>query len=175
MVWDITARQPGARANIPPTSSSEINEPIHNICRTKSAVKTLIPAQIEFCNVTKTYGPVAAVRDLSLIVYCGEFLTILGARGSGKTTTLMLRAGFEAPTKENITICGKSVVTVPSYRRDRASSSRVMRCSRTSRFAEISNFCSRCAASRQPRGPREWTVSSNAYTSATLVGACPRS
>lgn len=78
----------------------------------------MIPAQIEFSSVTKTYGPITALRDVSLIVYRGEFLTILGPSGSGKTTTLMLLAGFEAPTKGNITICGKSVVAVPSYRRD---------------------------------------------------------
>ncbi|MFQ3459533.1 polyamine ABC transporter ATP-binding protein, partial [Bradyrhizobium sp. UFLA01-814] len=40
--------------------------------------KSLAPSQIEFCNVTKMYGPVAAVRDLSLAVRRGEFLTILG-------------------------------------------------------------------------------------------------
>ncbi|MFQ3458346.1 ABC transporter ATP-binding protein, partial [Bradyrhizobium sp. UFLA01-814] len=63
-------------------------------------------------------GPVAAVRDLSLAVRRGEFLTILGPSGSGKTTTLMLLAGFEAPTQGDILIAGKSVAAVPSYRRD---------------------------------------------------------
>lgn len=76
------------------------------------------PAQIEFCSVTKMYGPVAAVRDLSLTVHRGEFLTILGPSGSGKTTTLMLLAGFEAPNEGDIRIAGKSVTAVPSYRRD---------------------------------------------------------
>lgn len=78
----------------------------------------LIPAQIEFCSLTKMYGPIAAVKDLSLTVQRGEFLTILGPSGSGKTTTLMLLAGFEAPTQGDILIGGKSVSAVPSYRRD---------------------------------------------------------
>lgn len=82
------------------------------------ALKSLVPTQIEFRSVTKMYGPVAAVRDLSLTVHRGEFLTILGPSGSGKTTTLMLLAGFEAPTKGDILIAGKSVAAVPSYRRD---------------------------------------------------------
>lgn len=75
-------------------------------------------AQIEFRGVTKVYGQVSAVRDLSLTVERGEFLTILGPSGSGKTTTLMLLAGFEAPDVGNILIAGKSVAAVPSYRRD---------------------------------------------------------
>lgn len=78
----------------------------------------LTPVQIEFCNVTKLYGQVAAVRDLSLTVRRGEFLTILGPSGSGKTTTLMLLAGFEAPNEGDIRIAGNSVAAVPSYRRD---------------------------------------------------------
>ncbi|MCA1365740.1 ABC transporter ATP-binding protein [Bradyrhizobium sp. IC3069] len=80
--------------------------------------KNVTPAQIEFRNVTKTYGPVAAVKDLSLSVSRGEFLTILGPSGSGKTTTLMLLAGFQAPNQGDILIAGKSVGAVPSYRRD---------------------------------------------------------
>lgn len=80
--------------------------------------KSLFPAQIEFRSVTKMYGPVAAVTDLTLTVHRGEFLTILGPSGSGKTTTLMLLAGFEAPTQGDILIAGKSVAAVPSYRRD---------------------------------------------------------
>lgn len=74
--------------------------------------------QIEFCRVTKMYGPIAAVSDLSLTVHRGEFLTILGPSGSGKTTTLMLLAGFVAPSNGDILIGGKSVAAVPSYRRD---------------------------------------------------------
>ncbi|MCK1293180.1 ABC transporter ATP-binding protein [Bradyrhizobium sp. 30] len=77
-----------------------------------------MPIQIEFRNVTKTYGSVSAVRDLSLSVCRGEFLTILGPSGSGKTTVLMLLAGFVAPTQGDIVITGKSVAAVPSYRRD---------------------------------------------------------
>ena len=41
---------------------------------------------------------VQVVRDLDLTVRDGEFLTLLGGSGSGKTTCLMMLAGFEAPT-----------------------------------------------------------------------------
>ncbi|MER8703870.1 ABC transporter ATP-binding protein [Mesorhizobium sp. M1273] len=80
--------------------------------------KSSVLPQIEFRSVTKTYGKTTAVRDLSLTVRRGEFLTILGPSGSGKTTTLMLLAGFEAPTAGDIFIAGRSVAAVPSYRRD---------------------------------------------------------
>ncbi|MER8461181.1 ABC transporter ATP-binding protein [Mesorhizobium sp. M1300] len=80
--------------------------------------KSPVLPQIEFRSVTKTYGKITAVRDLSLTVSRGEFLTILGPSGSGKTTTLMLLAGFEAPTAGDIFIAGRSVAAVPSYRRD---------------------------------------------------------
>ncbi|WFU31381.1 ABC transporter ATP-binding protein [Bradyrhizobium brasilense] len=64
------------------------------------------------------YGPIAAVKDLSLTIRPGEFLTILGPSGSGKTTALMLLAGFVAPNNGDVLIGGKSVAAVPSYRRD---------------------------------------------------------
>ncbi|WP_036051573.1 ABC transporter ATP-binding protein [Bradyrhizobium sp. Tv2a-2] len=80
--------------------------------------KNPVSAEIEFCNVTKMYGAVAAVKDVSLKVRRGEFLTILGPSGSGKTTALMLLAGFVAPSKGDILISGKSVAAVPSYHRD---------------------------------------------------------
>ncbi|WP_027056454.1 ABC transporter ATP-binding protein [Mesorhizobium erdmanii] len=88
--------------------------PIEEIALEKSPV----PPQIEFCSVTKMYGTVAAVKELSLSVSRGEFLTILGPSGSGKTTALMLLAGFAAPSEGDILIAGKSVAAVPSYRRD---------------------------------------------------------
>lgn len=98
-----------------------VKEPVNSfaaIARNEAMEKDVTPAQIEFRNVTKTYGPVAAVKDLSLSVPHGEFLTILGPSGSGKTTTLMLLAGFQAPNQGDIFIAGKSVAAVPSYRRD---------------------------------------------------------
>ena len=56
-------------------------------------------------HLTKLYnGQSPAVNDITLRVRPGEFLTLLGPSGGGKTTTLRLLAGFETPTKGRIQI-----------------------------------------------------------------------
>jgi branched-chain amino acid transport system ATP-binding protein len=47
--------------------------------------------------VTSGYGPIVAVRDLSVEVYPGEVVTLLGANGAGKSTTLLTIAGLVKP------------------------------------------------------------------------------
>jgi spermidine/putrescine transport system ATP-binding protein len=59
--------------------------------------------------LTKTYGGVAAVQDVSLDVRPGEFLTLLGPSGCGKTTLLRLIAGFEEPDRGAVLISGRDV------------------------------------------------------------------
>ena len=67
--------------------------------------------------VSKGYGPVCAVRDVSLDVPPGQFLTLLGPSGCGKTTLLRLVAGFEAPDAGSISISGRDVTDRPAHRR----------------------------------------------------------
>jgi spermidine/putrescine ABC transporter ATP-binding subunit len=69
-------------------------------------------------NLSKFFGEVRAVNDISLAIEDGVFLTLLGPSGSGKTTTLMMLAGFEYPTSGDITIGGKSIVSIPPFRRN---------------------------------------------------------
>ncbi|MCB1378420.1 MAG: ABC transporter ATP-binding protein [Alphaproteobacteria bacterium] len=72
---------------------------------------------IEFKNVTKRFGDVAAVVDNNLAVRSGEFLSILGPSGCGKTTSLRMMAGFEQPSSGEVIIRGENVTGVPAYRR----------------------------------------------------------
>jgi len=67
--------------------------------------------------VSKSYGDVRAVRDVSLHVPPGQFLTLLGPSGCGKTTLLRLVAGFEPPDAGSISISGQDVTGLPAHRR----------------------------------------------------------
>ncbi len=68
-------------------------------------------------NVTKKFGDVAAVADVSLDIYQGELFCLLGGSGSGKSTLLRMLAGFEAPTSGTIEIDRQDMANVPPYRR----------------------------------------------------------
>jgi spermidine/putrescine ABC transporter ATP-binding subunit len=72
---------------------------------------------IETTNLTKTYGAVLAVDDISLSVEEGEFVTILGPSGCGKSTLLRMIGGFEDPTSGQISLDGKDVTHVPPSKR----------------------------------------------------------
>lgn len=75
-------------------------------------------ARIEFIDVGKSYGSVHALRDFSLIIEEGEFLTILGASGSGKSTVLNALAGFAPADRGDIRVAGRSVAAEPPERRN---------------------------------------------------------
>jgi putative spermidine/putrescine transport system ATP-binding protein len=72
---------------------------------------------VQLQGVSKWYGGLAAIRDLTLEVRSGEFLTLLGPSGSGKTTTLMMVAGFATPSAGRILIDGRDVTDDPPHRR----------------------------------------------------------
>jgi putrescine transport system ATP-binding protein len=72
---------------------------------------------IRFQNVTKRYGDVTAVADLSLDIYEREFFALLGPSGCGKTTLMRMLAGFEQPNEGKILLAGRDLAGVPPYRR----------------------------------------------------------
>jgi iron(III) transport system ATP-binding protein len=73
---------------------------------------------VEFKSVTKRYGAVTAVNDISFRIEPGTLCTLLGPSGCGKTTTLRLIAGLEMVSSGSITIGGRDVTGVPASERD---------------------------------------------------------
>ncbi len=73
---------------------------------------------VEFRSVSKHYGSVRAVDDVSLSVATGELATILGPSGSGKTTMLSLIAGIAEPSAGSILIGGRDVTMMPAAERN---------------------------------------------------------
>jgi putrescine transport system ATP-binding protein len=74
-------------------------------------------AFIDIRHVTKHYGAFTAVNDLSLDIETGEFFTLLGGSGCGKTTLLRMIAGFETPDSGSIWLDGKDITALPPYAR----------------------------------------------------------
>jgi putrescine transport system ATP-binding protein len=72
---------------------------------------------VRFEQVSKRFGPVAAVDGLSLGIYEGEFFALLGPSGCGKTTLLRMLAGFETPDQGRILLGDDDIGRVPPYRR----------------------------------------------------------
>src|SRR5260221_5397256 len=75
-------------------------------------------AEVVLAGVTKRFGSLSAVADVSCAIDDGEFMVLLGTTGAGKTTTLRLVAGLESPDSGRITIAGRDVTQAPPARRD---------------------------------------------------------
>ncbi|MER8874289.1 ABC transporter ATP-binding protein [Mesorhizobium sp. M0814] len=74
------------------------------------------PLRLE--RLSKQYGNVRGVNDLSVQIEAGEFVSFLGPSGSGKTTTLMMVAGFETPTSGQIFVGARPITGLPVHRRN---------------------------------------------------------
>ena len=72
---------------------------------------------ISIRNVTKRFGTMVAVDNVSLDIAASEFFVMLGPSGCGKTTLLRMIAGFEVPTEGQILIDGKDMAGVPPNKR----------------------------------------------------------
>ena len=72
---------------------------------------------IVFENVSRHFGEVKAVDNVSMEIRDGEFFSMLGPSGSGKTTCLRLIAGFEQLTTGRILLYGQDVSSLPPYER----------------------------------------------------------
>ena len=74
-------------------------------------------AYLGIAGVSKRFGAVTAVDDVSLEIAQGEFFALLGPSGCGKTTLLRMLAGFETPSAGAIMLDGVDLAALPPYRR----------------------------------------------------------
>ena len=72
---------------------------------------------LHLVNLTKRFGDMAAVDDLTITIPAGSFFALLGASGCGKTTTLRMVAGLEDPTSGSIRIGDKDVTRLRAFQR----------------------------------------------------------
>ena len=74
---------------------------------------------VETRGLTRRYGPITAVRDLTLQIAGGEVFGLLGPNGSGKTTTIRMLCGLIAPSAGTATVAGIDVVASPDRVKER--------------------------------------------------------
>src|SRR4029078_10881131 len=75
-------------------------------------------ARLEIDRVTKRYGEVHAVRDVTLDVADGEFVVLLGPSGCGKTTTLRIGAGVARPNAGTVYLGERAITCLPPWKRN---------------------------------------------------------
>ena len=66
---------------------------------------------LQAINLTKRYGDLLAVNDLSLEVYAGEVFGLLGPNGAGKTTSINMMCGLLKPDGGHVTIHGQTIAS----------------------------------------------------------------
>ena len=75
-------------------------------------------ARLELRSVTKRFGALAALDDVTLVLESGEFFSMLGPSGCGKTTALRIVAGFEIPDAGQVLLDDVDITGVPPNKRD---------------------------------------------------------
>ncbi len=98
----------------------EVDEPPGGFSISESEIivtASSVPA-VRLKNVSRHFGDVKALDDISLDILDGEFFSLLGPSGSGKTTCLRLIAGFDQPTAGTIELHGQEVGNLPPYERE---------------------------------------------------------
>lgn len=106
-------------------------------------------------NLTRRFGGVAAVSDMSLSVGQGEILGLIGPNGAGKTTMFDLLAGAVAPSSGTITLSGRDITRDPAHRRLASGMGRTFQIPRP--FPDLSLLENMLVARQHQTGEWLWT------------------
>ena len=74
--------------------------------------------QLEIDRISKRYGDVVALREMTFEVRAGELFGFVGSNGAGKTTTMRMILGLDAPTQGSVTVDGRSYRDLPAPMRE---------------------------------------------------------
>ncbi len=69
-------------------------------------------------NLSKNYGDIKAVKNISFKAESGEIIALLGPNGAGKSTLMNMIAGYLSPTAGDIWVCGRNIKTAPLWGRE---------------------------------------------------------
>ena len=107
--------------------------------------------------LTKSFGAVPVISDLSLRVETGERLVILGPNGAGKTTLLRLIAGEIAPDAGRITLDGRDITRLPAHARAQSGIGRSFQTTALfENFTIAENLMAAAMARRSHASPKSW-------------------
>ena len=96
---------------------------------------------LELLNVESAYGPIRAIRGVSLEVERGKIVTVLGANGAGKTTILKTISGIIDPRKGSIEFAGEDITAKDPALIVRAASATCPKAARCSRCSRCTTTC----------------------------------
>jgi len=77
---------------------------------------TVLPPMLEVAHLTKRFGGLVAVKDLSFVIRPGEILGLIGPNGSGKSTAMKTILGVEQPTSGSVKLDGVELAGLPAHR-----------------------------------------------------------
>src|SRR5436190_8759266 len=124
--------------------------------------KQMIEAPLEIRKLSKHFGGVAAVEDVSLDLRIGELHAVIGPNGAGKTTLINLLSGDLPADNGSILLEGKNITELAPHRRSRLGIGRTYQT--VNIFSNFSAFenCRLAAQSRRPR-PFDWRKDALSY------------
>jgi ABC-type Fe3+/spermidine/putrescine transport system ATPase subunit len=101
-----------------PFESWEVLPAVRRVYSAKGGHWRKTMMHVELKNLVKKFGDFVAVDQINVSIEKGEFVSLLGGSGCGKTTTLRMIAGFEKPTKGEVVVNGKVINATPAKSRN---------------------------------------------------------